>query len=265
VVSNIQAVILCGGMGTRIREATESRPKPMIEVGGKPLLWHIMKMYSHYGINDFVLCLGYKQEVIRDYFLNHEALNTNMTIDFSSRNKILFHDSLKEREWKVTLVDTGLNAMTGARVKKIEKFISNDVFMLTYGDGISDINVQSLLDFHKKHGKIGTVTGVRPPSRFGELVLDGDTVKAFAEKPESFTDQRFINGGFFVLNKEFFRYLSDDDSCVLEKEPLGNLAKDNQLMVFKHNGFWQCMDTYRDLMLLENLWNTKPPWRVWNA
>jgi len=260
----MQVVILCGGLGTRIREETESRPKSMVEVGGKPLLWHIMKTYSHYGFNDFVLCLGYKQNVIREYFLNHETMNTDITIDFRSNNKIVFHDSLKERDWNVTLVDTGLNAMTGARVKRIEKFVGGNTFMLTYGDGVTDLNISDLVAFHNNHGKIGTITGVHPPSRFGELMIEDNTVKSFAEKPDEYKDQRFINGGFFVLNKDFFKYLWNNDACVLEKEPLVNLAKDGNLMAFRHRGFWQCMDTYRDLMLLENLWKNNAPWKVWN-
>ncbi|MBI4895188.1 MAG: glucose-1-phosphate cytidylyltransferase [Candidatus Aenigmarchaeota archaeon] len=260
----MKVVILCGGLGTRIREETETKPKPMVEIGGKPILWHIMKMYSSYGFSEFVLCLGYKKDYIKNYFLNHEELNSNITIDFSSKDKIILHDKIREKDWKITMIDTGDSALTGVRVKRIEKFITDDTFMLTYGDGVSDVNIAELLKFHKSHGKIGTVTGVRPPSRFGELIIDNNQVTSFTEKPDNFKDQRFINGGFFVLNKEFFKYLSDKDSCVLEKEPLINLANDKQLMVYKHLGFWQCMDTFRDLQLLESLWKTNPIWKKWD-
>jgi len=262
---DIPVVILCGGLGTRIKEETETKPKPMIEIGGKPILWHIMKMYSHYGFNNFILCLGYKKDVIKNYFLNHEIMSSDITLDFSATNKIDFHNSPSEKSWKITLVDTGDNAMTGTRVKRIEKFIKGDTFMLTYGDGVSNVNISDVIKFHKSHGKIGTVTGVRPPSRFGELVIKDNMVVNFTEKPEDCKDQRFINGGFFVFKKEFFRYLDDNDSCVLEKEPLQNLSKDGNLMVYKHTGFWQCMDTYRDWLLLENMWKSNPAWKVWGA
>lgn len=271
----IKVVILCGGMGTRLREETEYRPKPLVEIGGKSMLWHIMKIYSYYGFKDFVLCLGYKGKMIKDYFLNYEITNSDFTLKLESNN-IKFYNSYKEKDWIITFAETGKNAMTGARIKRIEKYIDSDLFMLTYGDGVADINLQELLEFHKSHGKLGTVTGVRPSSRFGELIVAEDQVKAFSEKPR--IKNSFINGGFFVFDKKIFNYLEDDDDCIFEKEPLKKLALDKELMIYKHKGFWQCMDTYRDLQLLNNLWagqevekelyfseikNTKPPWKIW--
>lgn len=268
-------VILCGGMGARLREETEYRPKPLVEIGGKPMLWHIMKIYSYYGFKDFVLCLGYKGKMIKDYFLNYEIMNSDFTLKLESKG-IEFHNSYKEKDWIVTFAETGKNAMTGARIKKIEKYINSELFMLTYGDGVADINIQELLKFHKSHGKIGTVTGVSPSSRFGELIVAEDQVKKFSEKPQ--VKEGFINGGFFVFDKRIFNYLEDNDDCIFEKKPLEDLASDGELMIYKHKGFWQCMDTYRDLQLLNNLWlgqevekelhfneikNVKPPWKIW--
>jgi len=274
-MDNIKVVILCGGLGTRMKEETEYRPKPMVEIGGKPILWHIMKIYSHYGFKDFVLCLGYKGKMIKDYFLNYEIMNNDFTLKFES-NDIKFHNSYKEKDWIITFAETGKNAMTGARIKRIEKYINTELFMLTYGDGVADINLRELLDFHKSHGKIGTVTGVNPSSRFGELVIAGSEVKEFSEKPQ--IKDGFINGGFFVFDKRIFNYLEDNDDCIFEKEPLRHITLDGELMVYKHKGFWQCMDTYRDLQLLNNLWlgqekkrefhfnsikGIEPPWKVW--
>jgi glucose-1-phosphate cytidylyltransferase len=257
----VKVVILCGGRGTRLKEETEFKPKPMVEVGGMPLLWHIMKVYAHYGFNEFVLCLGYKGEIIKEYFHHYELLSNDFTIQLGTRD-IEIHPKHSERGWKVTLVDTGLNAMTGARVKHIEKFIDSDLFLLTYGDGVADVNISDLLDFHKSHGKIGTVTGVFPPSRYGELMIAEDRVVSFSEKPVKHVDS--INGGYFVFNKEFFKYLQPDDSCVLEKEPLETLVADDQLKVYHHKGFWQCMDTYRDYTFLQNLWEKgEAPWKIW--
>ena len=271
----MKVVILCGGMGTRLREETEYKPKPMVEIGGKPILWHIMKLYAHYGFKDFVLCLGHKGKMIKEYILNYEMMNSDFTIELGSNN-IKIHNSHQEQGWLITLADTGENAMTGARVKRIEKYIDSNVFMLTYGDGVADIDVQKVVEFHKSHGKIGTVTGIRPRSRFGELVVDENRVLEFGEKPQ--TKEGFINGGFFVFDKRIFSYLDDNDDCILEREPLENLALDGELAVYKHEGFWQCMDTYRDLQLLNNLWvgreiekelyfnatkSIGPPWKIW--
>lgn len=257
----IKVVILCGGFGTRLREETELKPKPMIEIGGMPILWHIMKTYSYYGFNEFILCLGYKGEVIKEYFYNYEILSNDFTIELGSKN-IKMYPKHSETGWKITLVDTGLKAMTGARVKRIERFIDSDTFMLTYGDGVTDLNIKELLNFHKNQGKIGTLTGVFPPSRYGELLIQGDRVVSFKEKSKN--QNNSINGGYFVFNREFFNYLDNDDSCILEKEPLEKLASDGELKVFQHKGFWQCMDTYRDYKYLNDLWERgKVPWKVW--
>jgi glucose-1-phosphate cytidylyltransferase len=220
-----------------------------------------MKIYSTYGFNEFVLCLGYKGEIIKDYFYHYKTRNSDFTIELKSGN-IDIHESNSGRDWKVTLADTGISAMTGARIKRIEKYITEDKFMLTYGDGVADINVKKLLDFHKSHGKIGTLTGVSFTSRFGELTVEKNEVISFTEKPNDL--EGIINGGFFVFNHDFFDYISADDGCYLEREPLAKLAEDNQLNVYKHKGFWQCMDTYRDYQYLTELWKSgKAPWKVW--
>ena len=257
---DIPVVILCGGRGARLQEQTEFRPKPMVEIGGQPILWHIMKSYAHYGFKDFILCLGYKGDMIRSYFLNYEAMNNDVTVSLGKPNQIRFHRKASE-DWTVTLVNTGETAMTGARVKRIEPYIQSDLFMLTYGDGVASLDLAKLLEYHKKQGKIGTITGIHPPSRFGHLTTDGKNVLEFSEKP---TSDGYINGGFFVFDKKFFGYLSDDDNCYLERGPLERLAKKKELVIYPHNDFWQCMDTYRDLQLLNTLWASgKPPWRVW--
>ena len=259
----MKVVILCGGLGTRLREETEVRPKPMVEIGGKPILWHIMKTFAHHGYSDFVLCLGYKSEVIKNYFLNYEQLNNNFTIDLGT-GTIQVHGQHDEADWRVTLVDTGLDTMTGGRVKRIEKFIDGDTFLLTYGDGVTDLDINELIRFHASRNKIGTVTGVSPPSHYGELGISGDEVVAFREKPQ--VGGSSINGGYFVFNREFFRYLSDDGGCVLERAPLEDLVENGQLSVFSHSGFWQCMDTYRDYQYLNQLWDGgSPPWKVWKS
>lgn len=257
----MQVVILCGGRGSRLREQTETIPKPMVEIGGIPILWHIMKIYAGYGLKDFILCLGYKKAVIKDYFYNYEMLSNDFTIELGSGNIQLYpnHD---EHGWRVTLADTGENAMTGARLKRIEKYISDDMFMMTYGDGVTDLNIPRLLNFHRKHGKIGTVTAVCPPSRYGELFIHDQQVKTFLEKPKATSG--FISGGYFIFNREFFDYLSDRDDCVLEQKPLETLTRNGQLMVYEHDGFWQCMDTFRDYEYLNNLWEQgNPPWKTW--
>ena len=258
----MKAVILCGGVGTRLKEETEYKPKPMVEIGGMPMVWHIMKYYSHFGINKFVLCLGYKGSSIKDYFYNYEMRNSDFTINLANRS-IKIHNAHSEKSWEVTLAETGANTMTGGRVKKIESYINDDVFLLTYGDGLSNVNIRELLAFHKKHGKIGTVTGVHPPSRFGELNIKNNRVADFSEKPQVHSGG-MINGGYFVFNKKFFKYLRDDENCILEREPLEKLANDGELMVYKHDGFWQCMDTFRDFEFLNNLWKeNKAEWKVW--
>ena len=258
----MKVVILCGGRGTRLREETEYRPKPMVEIGGRPILWHIMKIYTHYGFKDFIICLGYKGNMIKQYFLNYEAMNNDFTVLLGNYSDIRFHSNHREIGWHVTLADTGEEAQTGARVKKIERYIDGDLFMLTYGDGVANINIKELVEYHKSHGKIGTMTGVHPSSRFGELVVKDNKIVVFNEKPQ--VTEGLINGGFFVFNKKFFKYLKADDNCYLEKEPLENLAADGELMVYPYDGFWQCVDTYRELELLNNLWKSpNPPWKVW--
>jgi len=249
----MKVVIFCGGLGTRIKKETEYRPKPMIEIGGKPILWHIMKIYSHYGFKDFVLCLGYKGEMIKEYFYNYEILNNNFTIELG-KHKIQSHNSHDEFGWKITLIDTGKKALKGARLKRIERYIESDTFMATYGDGVANINISDLLKFHNSNGKVATLTGVRPPSRFGTLSIEGNKVKSFIEKPQAI--KGLINGGFFVFNKKIFNYLTDDDLCDLEIGTLDKLAEENELMVYKHLGEWMCMDTVRDMDYLNKLWSS---------
>lgn len=258
----MKVVILCGGKGTRLREETEYRPKPMVEIGNKPILWHIMKIYAYYGFKDFVICLGYKGNIIKEYFLNYEMMNNDFTVNLGSRKDVKIHSDHDEHDWQVTLAETGEESQTGARVKKIEKYINDDSFMLTYGDGVSQINVKKLVKFHKSHGKIGTMTGVHPSSRFGEFNIKGHQIIEFNEKPQ--TKEGLINGGFFVFNRDFFDYLDDNENCILERDPLENLASDGQLMLYSNDGFWQCVDTYRELEILNTLWKDKnPPWKVW--
>jgi len=262
-VKKEKVVILCGGRGTRIREETEFKPKPMIEIGHKPILWHIMKIYSSYGFTNFVLCVGYKGEMIKEYFLNYEILNSDFTIELGANSKnVHVHNSRHKEQWKVTLADTGHTAMTGARLKKIEPYIDADNFMMTYGDGIARIDLNRLLEFHLSHKKVATITGVRPSSRFGELVTAGNRVTEFSEKPQ--IREGYINGGFFVFNRKVFRYLSEDENCIFEREPLERLASDGELMVFSLNDYWHCVDTLRDLEVLEQEWQGgSPPWKVW--
>ncbi len=254
-------VILCGGRGTRFREQTETKPKPMIEVCGRPILWHIMSFYAGHGFKEFVLCLGYKASVIKRYFLDYAALQSDFTVDLSEGGQIAFHSAPKV-DWKVTCVDTGLDAMTGARLKRVQPYVNGDTFFLTYGDGLTDVNVPETLAFHREHGKAATVTGVRPQNRFGELVVEGREVTRFSEKPA--VEHGHINGGFFVFDRKVFDYVDNDDSCILERAPLERLATDRELAMFPHHGYWQCMDTYRDLVRLESDWNDgKPPWKTW--
>lgn len=252
----MKVIILAGGFGTRISEYTDLIPKPMIRVGDRPILWHIMNIFSHYGHNDFFVALGYKAENIKEYFLNHHTLNSDFTINLQN-GSIVQHQKYTT-PWNVTLLDTGLNSMTGGRVKRMKPYIKDEPFLLTYGDGLSDIDIDALVKFHKSHGKMITVTAVRPTARFGELEFNGDMVTEFKEKPQM--HEGWINGGFFVVNPEFFD-LIDGDSSLLEREPLEKAASMGELMAFKHHGFWQCMDTKRDHELLEELWGSDQcPW-----
>ncbi|MBU2613738.1 glucose-1-phosphate cytidylyltransferase [Patescibacteria group bacterium] len=258
----MKVVILCGGEGTRLREETEKKPKPLLPINGHPILWHIMKIYSHYGFNEFVLCLGYKGYMIKDFFLNYETMTKDFTLQLADTSKIEFHEKSREGDWKITFAETGRHALTGARLRKIRKYVG-DTFMLTYGDGVADINIKTLLEFHKSHDRIATVTGVHPPSRFGEMRVENDQVLTFAEKPQISTG--FINGGFLVLNQEIFDYLPDGDDLSLEGGPMASLAKDGQLRVYHHEGFWQPMDTYREFLILNKAWESgQAPWKVWD-
>ena len=258
----MKVVILAGGLGTRLMEETEARPKPMVEIGGKPILWHIMKIYEAHGYNDFIVCLGYKPQFVKEYFLNYYLHNSDITIELKN-NKIDVHFSNSE-SFKVTLIDTGLMTNTAGRIKRIKKYLNNETFMLTYGDGVSDVNIKELVEFHNKHGKIATLTSVQIPGRFGSIDLDEQgNVEYFIEKPEG--DGLWINGGFFVLEPKVFSYLDGDmDDVQWEKGPLINIAKDLQLMAFKHHGFWKPMDALRDRIELENIWNSgKAKWKIW--
>jgi len=247
----MKVVILAGGFGTRLSEYTESIPKPMVTVGGKPILWHIMNTYATFEHKDFYIALGYKAEVIKEYFLNYRTLNSDFTVDLSSGNVVAHQQDAVD--WKVTLVDTGLNSMTGGRVKRMQDFIGNEPFLLTYGDGVADIDLDALIKFHKDHGKMVTVSAVHPGARFGELDINNNVVTSFKEKPQ--VTQGWINGGYFVIEPEFFD-LIEGDSTILEKSPLEKAAQMGELMSYQHNGFWQCMDTKRDRDSLENLWET---------
>ena len=260
----MKVVILCGGYGTRIRDVADDIPKPMILIGRYPILWHIMKYYANYGHQEFILCLGYKSQAIKDFFLNYEAHTKDFTIVLGRGGDVRFHTDHDEANWQVTLADTGLDAMTGARVRKIRDYIGNDEhFMLTYGDGVGDIDVARLLAFHTEHGKILTVTGVRPPGRFGELVADkAGHVSEFNEKPQAAAGR--ISGGFFVCRREIFDYLNGREELVFEQEPMNRLVADGQLMLYPHDGFWQPMDTHREYTLLNRLFDSgKAPWAIW--
>lgn len=254
-----KVVILAGGLGTRLREETVTKPKPMVQVGDMPILWHIMKIYSAAGFNEFVICLGYKGQVIKEFFLNYDILSSDFTIHLGSK-KVDLHRRSAEADWRVTLVDTGPDTMTGGRVKRIQPYVGN-TFFLTYGDGVCDVDIRRLYKLHQEHGKVATVTAVRPSSRFGELDIQGSLVSHFSEKPQ--TSQGWINGGFFVLNAGIFDYLSDD-STVFEREPLERLAAAGELAAYQHSGYWRCVDTYRDLEALNADWQLpRAPWAVW--
>lgn len=261
----MKVMILCGGQGTRLREQTEIRPKPMVEVGGRPLLWHIMKFYAHHGMRDFILCLGYKGHVIKDYFLNYEAMHSDFTVTLGKQKNVEYHGEVHAEDgWRITFAETGETAMTGARVKRASRYLgeSAGTFCMTYGDGVTNLDLTAALAFHRAHGKIATLTGVRPPGRFGELRHEKNRVVSFEEKPQM--TEGIINGGFFLFEPEFLRYLSDQPDCVLEREPLRRCAADGQLFVYEHSDYWQCMDTLRDWDSLERQWQSgHAPWKVW--
>ncbi len=259
----MKVVILAGGMGTRISEESHLKPKPMIEIGERPILWHIMKIYSHYGFNEFIICLGYKSNVVKDYFANYFMYESDVTFNFRSGKEIFTHQHFAEK-WSVTLVNTGMETQTGGRVKRIQKYVGNEPFLLTYGDGVSDVNILQLIDFHKSHGKYVTVTAAQPLGRFGSLsIRKTGEVAGFVEKPKG--DNSWINGGFFVMEPEIFNYLTEDDTY-LEQGLLHTLANEHQLLAYRHEGFWQPMDTMRDKSLLEDLWRSgKAPWKVWES
>lgn len=257
----MKVVILAGGFGTRISEESHLRPKPMIEIGGMPLLWHIMKIYSHYGFNEFIICCGYKGYIIKEYFADYYLHNSDITFDFSNNNEMIVHNNVAE-PWKVTLVDTGLDTMTGGRIKRVRSHIGNSPFMLTYGDGVSDIDLNKLIMFHEKNKKLATITAIQPGGRFGVIDIgENNSIQSFVEKAKE--DGGWINAGFMVLEPEIFDYIKGDDT-VFEKETLPTLAHENELMAYKHNDFWLCMDTQRDKHQLEQLWASgTAPWRKW--
>jgi len=256
----MKVVLLAGGFGTRLSEETDIKPKPMVEIGGRPILWHIMKLYSHHGFNDFIICLGYKGYVIKEYFANYFLHQSDVTIDLRN-NGMEIHQS-KAEAWRITLVDTGLSTMTGGRIKRVQKYIGDETFMLTYGDGVGNVDLMKLLEFHKKNDKYATVTAVQPSGRFGAMTLnDNDNVLSFQEKPKG--DGAWINAGFFVLGPEIFKYI-ENDGIAWEQESLVDIAKDGELSAYKHDGFWKPMDTMRDKNELEKLWAAEnPPWKVW--
>lgn len=257
----MKAVILAGGFGTRLSEESHLKPKPMIEIGDKPILWHIMKLYSYYGVNDFVICAGYKQHVIKEWFANYYIHNSDITFDFTNGEDIIVHKRFSE-PWRVTVVDTGLETMTGGRIKRIQKFVGDEPFFMTYGDGVSDVDIKKLFEFHKSKKCVATLTVAQLEGRFGVPDIEGDYVKTFREKSRE--DMGWINGGFMVLEPSIFDYL-DNDETIFEGKPLEQLAREDQLACYKHNGFWKCMDTKRDMAQLESLWlSEKAPWKVWD-
>lgn len=257
----MKLVILAGGYGSRLGEVTNIIPKPMVEIGGKPILWHIMKIYSHYGIKDFVICLGYKANVIKEYFLNFDNRNNDFTIEIGSGN-VEFHSNHDEYDWKVTLVDTGIDSLKGSRLKKVEKYLDDEINLLTYGDGLANININELIEFHNKLNKTITISGVHPPARFGELISNGDVLSSFEEKSQ--TSQGMINGGYMVFNKKLLNYLTEDDSCDLEYGVFEQLAQMGEISVYKHDGLWACMDNERDMYNLNKLWKEGNAfWKIW--
>jgi len=259
----MKVVIFCGGLGTRLREETEFRPKPMVPVGERPILWHIMKIYAHFGHKDFILCLGYKGEVIKDYFRNYHWNTSDVTLRLGARPQIKYHNQHDEEDWRVTLVDTGQETMTGGRLQRVLPFIEDDTFLVTYGDGLTDSDIAKSIAVHKAQKKLVTITAVQPAGRFGDLKIRDKSVEGFNEKAEK--EKGFINGGFFVMNKRIGKYLSGD-LCILEREPMNRLAAEGQIAAHIHTGFWQCMDTFREQQLLANLWNSgRAPWKVWKS
>ena len=257
----MKVVILAGGLGTRISEESHLRPKPMIEIGGMPILWHVMKIYSYYGFNEFIICCGYKGYMIKEYFADYYLHRSDITFDFSNNNKMIIHNNVTE-PWKVTLVETGVNTMTGGRIKRIRDYVGDNRFMMTYGDGVADIDINQLIEFHERNGKLATLTAIQPGGRFGVIDIgEKDSVQSFAEKAKEVGS--WINTGFMVLEPEVFDYI-DGDNTIFERGPMEILANQDDLMAYKHNGFWQCMDTQRDKQKLENLWsNGSAPWRKW--
>ena len=257
----MKVIILAGGWGSRLGQQTVEIPKPMVKVGNKPILWHIMKIYSHYGFNDFIISCGVKADVIKNYFANYECINDDFTIDLNTK-EIIYHNHHSEKNWKVTLVDTGLNTLKGARIKRVENYLDRDINMVTYGDGVANINIKALIDFHKSHGKTITITGVYPPARFGELIEKDGRVSLFQEKPQ--TSEGLINGGFMVFNNKLLDRLTPDENCDYEFGPLEKLAKEGEVMVYKHHGSWECIDHERDLNHLNKLWNNNNAfWKIW--
>jgi len=258
----MKTIILCGGMGTRLREETEYKPKPMVEIGGKPILWHIMKHYAFYGFKEFILALGYKGDIIRDYFLNYYKYNRDFSVDLASGNIHIENEGSRD-DWRVTLVETGDESMTGFRTKLAGKYVDSERFMLTYGDAVSNVNLLELVKFNMEKGTTGTVTGVYPPSRFGDLVVKDQMVIKFKQQLKDVVNQSPVNGGYFIFKREFLDLIPDDPSIDLERLPMDNLVAQNQLSVFHHNGFWHSMDTYRDNLMLNRMWNENPEWKIW--
>ncbi len=257
----MKVILLCGGLGTRLREETEYRPKPMVPIGGQPILWHIMKTYARYGFTEFVLCLGYKGEIIKDYFRNYLWNRSDVTLKLGRSRQIIYHNSHEEEDWTVTLLETGLNTMTEGRLLRAMQHIGDEDVLLTYGDGLTDSDIGASVRFHQEHKALLTLTAVQPAGRFGELGIDGATVRSFQEKPEQ--ESGFINGGYMVVDRRMREYLSGDD-CVLEREPLQQLARNGALKAYCHHGFWQCMDTFREFEILNKMWdNGSAPWKVW--
>jgi glucose-1-phosphate cytidylyltransferase len=258
----MQVVILCGGQGTRIRDVADDIPKPMIPIGGRPILWHIMRHFAFYGLSDFILCLGYKSWIIKRYFLDYLLASSDFTLELKAPDRAELHGPDIQEDWRITLAETGLEAMTGCRVKRVEKYVQGDTFLLTYGDGLSNLNIRDLLEFHRSHGKIGTVTTVQAPGRFGEIELDGIRVKEFNEKP--LIARGRISGGYFVFQRQLFERLNDDPGLIFEYAPLMQLARDSELMAYLHDDFWHAMDSSRDYKFLNDLWNSgKAPWNIW--
>jgi glucose-1-phosphate cytidylyltransferase len=257
-------VILCGGMGTRLREETDKVPKPLVEIGEKPILWHIMKIYAHHGFRRFILCLGYKSWLIKEFFLRYREYVSDFTLEMNSEHRPVFHDNSADEDWNVTCAETGLTTATGARLWRVRDYIDTDTFMFTYGDGIGRVDIGALLDFHYEQGRIGTVTGVHPTSRYGEMRVQGTHAVEFNEKPT--VPSGFVSGGFFVFQREFFRYLNDDPGLFFEHSPLRNLARDRELSVYAHDDYWIGMDTYRELTELNELWASgEAPWKIWTS